>query len=134
MKPKRYKKKEVNGSSFVLIEEESENVGSIENWIKTGKAEAAATRKTVHGEGNYTWSSLLLAAFSFEGDLNALVTALNHLPGFAFPMVWNFLYTGVGCCINFSQELNWFSWDSLKSSRQQTLHACHYLTTAVLVE
>jgi hypothetical protein len=63
-----------------------------------------------------------------------LVTALNHLPGFAFPMVWNFLYTGVWCCINFSQELNWFSWDPLKRYRQRTLHACHYLTTAVIVE
>jgi hypothetical protein len=31
VKPKRSKKKEVNGSSFVLIEEESENVDSIED-------------------------------------------------------------------------------------------------------
>jgi hypothetical protein len=31
VKPKKYKKKEVNGSWFVLIEEESENVGSIED-------------------------------------------------------------------------------------------------------
>lgn len=68
---------------------------------------------------SFTWSSTLsslvsAALSSFAGDLNAFVTAFNHLLGFAFPMVvavgWCFLAQAESCKI---QKPSWTSsWKS----------------------